>query len=132
MSGGPPTASRIMISSHQVLPDSSWPIIAIRLCMVHPSVFLEQMSAANDPEEVPPGPGVPVLICKYLPPYGRTIPPQKGSALFFVVVAVEFDSSCLVLGVNLSGMSVDGLEFRCGVQCERVVFFFLFGSSVNV
>ncbi|GIX89028.1 hypothetical protein CEXT_375481 [Caerostris extrusa] len=38
------------------------PITAIRLCRVHPSVFLEQMSAANDPEEVPPG-SLPVFIC---------------------------------------------------------------------
>ncbi|GIZ01439.1 hypothetical protein CEXT_132071 [Caerostris extrusa] len=38
------------------------PITAIRLCMVHPSLFLEQMSAANDPEEIPPG-SFPVFIC---------------------------------------------------------------------
>ncbi|GIX71748.1 hypothetical protein CDAR_613821 [Caerostris darwini] len=36
----------------------------------------------------------------------------RGSALFVVVVvaAVRFDSGCLVLGVNLSGMSVDGYD----------------------
>ncbi|GIX89030.1 hypothetical protein CEXT_375501 [Caerostris extrusa] len=38
------------------------PITAIRFCMVHPSVFLEQMSAANDPVEVPPGLS-PAFIC---------------------------------------------------------------------
>ncbi|GIY86719.1 hypothetical protein CEXT_50331 [Caerostris extrusa] len=44
MSGVPPTAWRIMISSPQVLPVSSWTCPSQRSapCMVHPSVFLNR------------------------------------------------------------------------------------------
>ncbi|GIZ01423.1 hypothetical protein CEXT_131971 [Caerostris extrusa] len=54
------------------------PITAIRLCMVHPSVFLEQMSAANDQMEVPPG-AFPCLHLHRIK-YG-TVPPKTSGGL---------------------------------------------------
>ncbi|GIX71760.1 hypothetical protein CDAR_613871 [Caerostris darwini] len=111
-----------MISSPQVLPDSSRTCPSQRSASVWSirPYFWNRCPLLTTRRKSHPGLS-PVFICielnkgqarrkrgaAFLQKADNSTP--KGSALFVVVVAsVRFDSGCLVLGVNLSGMSVDG------------------------